>query len=86
MLTRLAVDLVPVSKDRDVVPGMALAWRDESDAAVLVVVVVPSDEALCQDKPGEVSATTMCLDRRTQSCSFDAVDDVLKRIETSATS
>ena len=36
-----AVDLGAVREDRDVVATVALARRDEADAAVLVVVVVP---------------------------------------------
>ena len=40
-----AIDLGALREDRDVVAGVPLARRDEADAAVLVVVVVPTDEA-----------------------------------------
>ena len=40
-----AIDLGTLRKNRDVVAAVALARRDEADAAVLMVVVVPADES-----------------------------------------
>jgi hypothetical protein len=45
-LPRVAVDLGTVRQDRRVVTCVALARRDEADAAVLVVVVVPAESYL----------------------------------------
>jgi hypothetical protein len=39
-LTCLAVDLVSVGEDRNMAAVVALARRDEPDAAVLMIVVV----------------------------------------------
>src|SRR5438874_1702351 len=43
-LTGLGVERAARGKDRYVVPGVTVAGRDEADAAVLVLPVVPVDE------------------------------------------